>query len=63
MITLLLCAGLLLKIVWADNMEFTPKETKLINLRHNLVSALNTKLSRKQRQTVANELELLLEKF
>ncbi len=46
-----------------NSYEFTPRETKLINLRHNLVSALGNKLSREQRQTVANELELLLEKF
>ena len=44
-------------------MEFTPRETKLINLRYNLVAALGDKLSREQRQTVANELELILERF
>ena len=44
-------------------MEYTAKDIKLINLRHNLVAALNDKLSRKQRQTVANELELILERF
>jgi len=44
-------------------MEFTNRETKLITLRHDLVSALNTKLSRADRKMVADELELLLEKF
>jgi hypothetical protein len=43
--------------------EFTKRETKLINLRYNLVAALSDKLSREQRQTVANELELILERF
>ncbi len=43
--------------------EFSAKETKLITLRHDLVAALNGKLSREQRQKVDVELELILERF
>lgn len=46
-----------------NSYDYSPKEVKLINLRHNLVSALGGKLSRKQRQAVDDELFLLLEKF
>ena len=57
----------LLITVWVMTMknryEFSAKETKLITLRHDLVAALSDKLSREQRQTVANELELILERF
>ena len=64
MITLLLCAELLLIIVWGlNNVEYTAKDLKIINLRHDLMVALNDKLPRKERQAVDDELFLLLERF
>ncbi len=64
---MLLWSELSLKIAWGSNImnsyDYSPREVKLINLRHNLVSALGGKLSRKQRQAVDDELFLLLEKF